>query len=124
MGFITRVRDRAARVALRIAKRKGEQFDFINPGVAAVPLYGFLKESSQEAGLRGGPTDRFKITFIAPRQTSFPPADIKPGATIRYPMTTGTEYQIDVITPDNETLALSATIEMECGRFGTTVEIG
>jgi hypothetical protein len=123
VAFRDRVRDRAARAATRIASRKGTECDFINPGVAAVTLKCFIDENSQEAGLRGGVTDRFKYTFVVPRQTGFPPVAVAPGATIRYPKTTGTEYQIDLMTPDNEDLLMAATFRLDCGRFGETVEI-
>lgn len=115
----TRIRDRAARVAYRLAVRLGSEMDYIVPGAAAVPVWGFVNKATQETQLRGrGETDLFEIEFVIPRQTNFTPSSFVPGTTIRYPKTSGTLYQIDTIEHDNEEISQASTWSFKCGRFG------
>lgn len=118
-----RIRDRAAAAALRIARRAGIQCEFRNPAASIITVYGFIEESTQSAGLRGGDTDDFRYVFVIPRQTNFPPAAFSPGAQIRYPVSTGTWYQIDDVEPDNEDILQASTWRLRCGRYGDTVEM-
>ena len=121
----TRLRDRIARVALRQARRYGKQATFQNPGSVAVDVWCLLTDYSQLTQLRrAGETDTFELTVVVPRQTSFPPAAFTPGATLTYPKTGGTIYQIDNVNPDWEDPAQAPTFTLTLGRYGQTAELG
>jgi hypothetical protein len=119
-------RDRVARAVLRLAKRKGSQVVFTNPGSAGVTVWAFVHKYTQSTGIRGGETDERTITFQIPRQTNFPPTAFKPGCTIKHDNVDGVVYGIDRIKPDNEDPEEAGTFMCECGRYGEdgqTVEI-
>ncbi len=120
-----RIRDRTALAAYRVARRVGVQIDFRNPGDAGwTTVWGYVNGNGRTLALREGQTDTKDLTVIVPRQTSFPPTDFLPGAKIRYPSSTGTQYEIDEAEGDNEDILQSSTFTLTCGRFGhCTVEI-
>jgi hypothetical protein len=107
-----------------VARRAGVQIDFKNPGdVAWTTVWGFIAGSDRKVGLLGGVTDTDGLDVIIPRQTSFPPTDFLPGSQIRYPISTGTVFQVDVIEEDNEENTQASTFKLVCTRFGhCTVE--
>jgi hypothetical protein len=120
----TAVRDRAARVAYRLAVKNGVQLDFINAAGTSVTLWGYIEDSRQITGLRNeGSTDDTAYTFRVPRQTNFPPAAFTTGCVVKYPTSNGTRYEVEAVEPDNEDILQASTFRVKCGRFGETAEI-
>lgn len=120
-----RLRNRAAQTSIRLAKRVGVQIEFKQPSDPSwTTLWGFVTDGDRNLGLRGGETDTAGLTVIIPRQGTFPPANWEPGCQIRYPITSGTVFQVDSIDDDNEDVHQASTWTLKCGRFGyCTVEI-
>jgi len=112
----TRIRDRAARAALRIAKRAGVTVTFQNPGaIALTGLYAFIESSVRGAGVNGN-VDAYDVQVLIPRQTNFPPTTgISTGATC----TVGTrKYAVENADSDFEGITDAATIRLICHVLG------
>ena len=115
----TRIRDRVAGAATKIASRLGVSLTFTAVGEDAVTLQALVLRSEYMTGMIGQ-TDKTFIDFQVPRQSAFPPSSISVGDTVTY---NSTEYMIDKYTPDNEDIQQASTFELKCWRFGQMCEI-
>jgi hypothetical protein len=117
----TALRDQTARLVLRMCERRGDQAEFLTDKDDATPvtIYGMPEPVADQepGGVR-------QMTFLAPRQTSFPPASIGFGALLRHPASTGLLYEIIGWKSDLGDLADSAVVELACRRPGHSVEAG
>lgn len=117
----TRIRDNAARAALRVAQRQSPRvkFDYSNAAnnSSAVTVDGYLKSGRRSQGILGGKTDFEELTIMVPRQTGFPPtAGLLNGATVKYPTSTGTVYAVLESIPQGGSVENSATFILRLGR--------
>jgi len=117
----TRLRDAAARAALRIAKRAGVQVVFQNVGDAELTLWALIEESSRGAGVENN-VDAYDTVIVIPRQTNFPPTNgILTGSIVTF---NDTIYAINNVQSDFEDITDAATIRLSCHRVGIDETIG
>lgn len=112
------IRTAAAEAELQSIKlsQYGTQVVFTNgENASPVTIYAIIERGSETISLRrGGQTDTQDLIFHAPRQTGFPPAGFKTGATITYDSKI---YEIDTIEPSNGTLEFSSSFRLSVGIF-------
>ena len=125
----TRLRDKAARGALRIAKRCGLQVYFTYAGGSALTLWALMEPAGKRTGLHMGETDYNEMTLVIPRQTStdasatsWPTSASMTGAQIKV---NGLDYGLQSVDYDNEDLSQCSTIRCLLGVLGNddTVDV-
>lgn len=115
----TRLRDRAALIAFRLAKRFGTQLVVRDPIQGSVTVWGYLENVILKTGIQHGETDVRNYVFVIPRQAGFPwTNDFNAGTDVQYPITTGPYYQAETVDPDNEDYTMASTFRLICTRFG------
>lgn len=114
------MRDRIAGALLRLARRRGSQYIFINPGESPLTVWGFSHTYTQTTGVREGVTDETSQKYQVPRQTGFPPGAFLPGCTIQHGSIV---LGIDSITPDNDDPTEASSFVLSCSRYGITAEL-
>jgi hypothetical protein len=122
MSLSVDIRDAAAELALIVAHELGAALAFIQAGTKekdAVTVYGVFAEGQSVR------TGAEAFTVYVPRQTGFPPAagDLHE-AKIRYPVSTGTLYEVRAVRMSPGDPDGCAVFELECGRYGGSPETG
>lgn len=121
MSFATRVRDVAARILVRIAKRRGKQIDFVpESGVSVDELWGFAYGFEGRFWDQGGETDLRRIQITIPRQAGFPTSNgLRIGDAFKVPTSTGETYIIEEVRLSNGVdWDDAAAFELDCARLG------
>ena len=118
MGAIEDSRDGAAAAALEVATELGVSATFSNPGDDDVSVKGIPVDRAQVATLHSGPTDYTDFTIAIPRQTDFPPSEIKTGAAVTYD---GVTYGVEDVDTGGQPLSLAPVITLQCKIYGNDV---
>ncbi len=112
-ALVTRVRDKAAKAALRIAKKFGIQVTFQNPGEEELTCWALIESSSRGAGVHTN-VDTYDMVLLIPRQelgtVDFPPdAGIATGATVTV---NAREYAVEEAESDMEDITNAVSVRL------------